>query len=236
MSVNGGYEYEGADILQLANVLPNYNRAIAVMACRHGVGAHDVLDFGAGIGTLSEAVRDLGLKPLCLEPDARQRDELVRRGFQAIASLADVPDASLDFIYSSNVLEHIDDDVATLIELRRKLRIGGRLFLYIPAFQALFSAMDRAVGHFRRYDRTMLDDKLRAAGFAVEDIYYADVLGYFVTRLFLAIGNDTNKINPFTLTVYDRAIFPIGQVIEKLMRVPVGKNIVGVACNTGATS
>ena len=91
--------------------------------------------------------------------------------------------------------------------------------------------MDRAVGHHRRYDRAMLGQKLRDAGFVVEELYYADVLGYFVTRLFMAIGNDTDKINPFTLTVYDRVIFPIGQVIEKLMRVPVGKNVVGVARN-----
>ena len=231
MSASDGYEYEGAKILQLGNVLPNYNRSIAVMACRYGAGARDVLDFGAGIGTLSQTVRELGLAPLCLEPDARQRAELDRLGFQTVASLAGVPDGSLDYIYSSNVLEHIEDDVAALIELRRKLRAGGRLLLYIPAFQSLYSAMDRAVGHYRRYDRAMLGQKLRDAGFVVEELYYADVLGYFVTRLFMAIGNDTDKINPFTLTVYDRVIFPIGQVIEKLMRVPVGKNVVGVARN-----
>jgi SAM-dependent methyltransferase len=227
----GDYEYEGAEILQLANVLPNYNRSIAAMACKHGAGASDVLDFGAGIGTLSEAVRNQGLSPLCLEPDARQRAELRRRGFRTVADLSEVTDDSLDFIYSSNVLEHIEDDVATLIELRRKLRASGRLFLYVPAFQSLYSAMDRTVGHFRRYERASLEQKLRSAGFTVDEIYYADVLGYFFTQLFRAIGNDTAKINPFTLGVYDRAIFPIGQLIEKLARVPVGKNVVAVARN-----
>ena len=70
---------------KLGNVLPNYNRSIAVMACRYGAGARDVLDFGAGIGTLSQTVRELGLTPLCLEPDARQRAELDRCGFQTVA-------------------------------------------------------------------------------------------------------------------------------------------------------
>lgn len=81
----------------------------------------------------------------------------------------------------------------------------------------------------------MLGQKLRDAGFLVEEPYYADILGYlhFVTRLFKAIGNDRDKINPFTLTVYDRVIFPVGQVIEKLVRVPGGKNVVGVARNVG---
>jgi SAM-dependent methyltransferase len=233
MSTSPDYEYEGAEILQLGNVLPNYNRSIAVMACRYAAGARDVLDFGAGIGTLSQSVRELGLTPICLEPDARQRAELERRGFQTASALADVGDASLDFIYSSNVLEHIEDDVATLVDLRRKLRPGGRLFLYVPAFQSLYSSMDRAVGHHRRYERGSLGQKLRDAGFEVEDSYYADFLGYFVTRLFKAIGNDTGKINPFTLMVYDRAVFPVGQLIEKLGRVPLGKNIVAIARKPG---
>ena len=77
----------------------------------------------------------------------------------------------------------------------------------------------------------MLSEKLRAAGFAVEDLFYADVLGYFVTRVYQAIGNDTGKINPFTLGVYDRFVFPVGRMIERLGRMPVGKNVVGVARN-----
>jgi SAM-dependent methyltransferase len=229
MGANASYEYEGAEMLQLAGILPNYNRSIALMACRYGAGAQSVLDFGAGTGVLSQAVRELGLTPLCLEPDARQRDGLVRQGFATISSLDEVADASLDFIYSSNVLEHIEDDVAALADLRRKLRPGGRLLLYVPAFQSLYSSMDRAVGHYRRYDRLMLGEKLRTAGFAVEDLYYADVLGYFVTRLYMRIGNDTTKINPFTLGIYDRFIFPVSSFLEKLGRLPVGKNIVGIA-------
>ena len=231
MQSNAEYEYEGAEMLLLADVLPNYNRSIAAIVYRFARGAQNVLDFGAGTGVLSAAVRDLGLTPVCLEPDARQREVLARRGLATVASLDDVADGSLDFIYSSNVLEHIEDDVAALGELRRKLRSGGSVLLYVPAFQSLFSSMDRAVGHHRRYDRTMLREKLRGAGFEVEDLFYADVLGYFVTRVYKAIGNDTGKINPFTLGVYDRFIFPVGRMIERLGRMPVGKNVVGVARN-----
>jgi SAM-dependent methyltransferase len=232
MGISEDYRFEGADFLELgAGLMPNYNASIAEMVRRYSAGARDVLDFGAGIGTLSAVVRALGLDPVCLEPDARQRRELERQGFRTVASLTDLEDASLDYIYSSNVLEHIENDVETLVGLRRLLRPGGLLFLYVPAFQSLYSAMDRAVGHVRRYDRTMLDQRLRAAGFTVEHVHYADVLGYFVTRIFMLVGNDTEKINPFTMKAYDRFIFPAGRVIEKLIRVPVGKNVVGVARN-----
>jgi SAM-dependent methyltransferase len=229
MSTTVDYEFEGAAILQMGDLLANYDRSIAVMVCRYAAGARDVLDFGAGIGTLSETVRKMGLVPLCLEPDGRQRAVLDGRGFKTVASPGEIGDESLDYIYSSNVLEHIENDVEALVELRRKLRPGGRLFLYIPAFQSLYSAMDRAVGHVRRYERSMLEQKLRDAGYVVEQSYYADFFGYFVTRIFKAIGDDTGKINPFTLKVYDRLIFPVGHFIEKLVRVPVGKNVVAVA-------
>ena len=50
-----------------------------------------------------------------------------------------------------NVLEHIEDDVAALRTLRRLLRPGGRIVLYVPALNGLYGAYDRKVGHFRRY-------------------------------------------------------------------------------------
>ena len=173
-----------------------------------------------------------GFDPICLEPDPEQRAELQRRGLTVAAGLSEVASESLDYIYSSNVLEHIEDDVATLRELRGKLRNGGRLLLYLPAFQSLFSSMDELVGHHRRYDKRMLADKLRAAGFTVEDTFYADVLGYFATLAYRMLGNRTANINGTSMRTYDRFIFPVGRAIESVVRVPVGKNVVGIARKT----
>jgi SAM-dependent methyltransferase len=225
-----GYKYEGTDYLEIGeDALRNYNASIAAMVVRYGAGAAGVMDFGAGIGTLADLVRARGIVPLCVEPDPGQRAALERRGFRTAASLAAVADGSLDFIYSSNVLEHIADDVQALRELRAKLRPGGRLFLYVPAFQSLFSSLDVTVGHHRRYDRAMLGAKLRDAAFAVDDLYYADVFGYFVTAIFKLVGNTMSNANPVTLRIYDRLIFPVGRIVERVMRVPVGKNIVALA-------
>jgi len=226
----GSYEYEGAEYLKLGEgPLANYNASIAALVRRYGAGATDVMDFGAGIGTLSTAVRAGGLDPLCVEPDSAQRAELVRRGFRAVASAGEIPDGSLDYIYSSNVLEHIEDDVATLVMLRAKLRPGGTLLLYVPAFQSLFSSMDLTVGHFRRYDAASLGGKLRDAGFTVDDLFYADFFGYFATLAFKRLGNSMSNANSLTYRVFDSFIFPVGCLIERAVRIPVGKNIVGVA-------
>jgi hypothetical protein len=226
---SSGYEYVGAELLQLGDTLSNYNEAIAKFAWMYGRDAKHILDFGAGIGTLSEKVRARGMHPVCLEPDAIQRAELQRRGFSVVSSLDEIADESQNFIYSSNVLEHIEDDAATLAVLRNKLQPKGALMLYLPAFQSLYSTMDAAVGHYRRYDRAMLQEKLSAAGLAVEQLYYVDFLGYFVTRLFRTLGNDPTKINRTTLGFYDRYVFPVSRAIETVLRTPVGKNVLAVA-------
>lgn len=223
------YKFLATEMLQFNDVLPNYNEAIANLAGKYGRGARAVLDFGAGIGTLSEKVRARGLDPLCLEPDALQRAELQRRGFAVVSNLDELANESQDFIYSSNVLEHIEDDEATLLVLRNKLRPGGTLMLYLPALQSLFSTLDAAAGHFRRYDRRMLTKKLAAAGLTIEHTYYVDFLGYFVTRLFRALGNDLTKVNGTTLGIYDRFVFPVSRAIEAVIPVPVGKNVLAVA-------
>ena len=67
----------------------------------------------------------------------------------------------VDLIYTSNVLEHIDDDLAALKQLRATLSPGGRIAIYVPAMQVLYSDMDRSLGHYRRYGRQELLAKLK---------------------------------------------------------------------------
>ncbi len=226
------YEFEATHLLKLAETsLQNYNNSIASMICRYAGSARDIMDFGAGIGFLTGKVRARGLNPSCVELDRSNRATLIQIGFPTVATLEEVPLGSLDFIYSSNVLEHIEDDVETLIALRERLRPGGGLLLYVPAFQSLYSSMDKQVGHFRRYDRASLGDKLREANFKIEDMFYTDVLGYFATRAFQLSGNNMSHASLLSLQIYDRFVFPVGHLIERLVRVPVGKNIVAVARN-----
>jgi hypothetical protein len=49
--------------------------------------------------------------------------------------------------------------------------------LIVPALPALYGAIDRAIGHLRRYSRAELEGKLAAAGFAVEHVRYFNVPG-----------------------------------------------------------
>ena len=138
-----------------------------------------IVDFGAGIGTLSALIQTrCGMTPICVEPDPTLRRILAARDLPAVADLDDVT-AAFDIVFSSNVLEHIADDRACLARLHDKLPAGGGLFLFVPAFQVLWTQLDVDVGHYRRYTRRELIGKVTAAGFVIQRCRYADCSGFF---------------------------------------------------------
>jgi SAM-dependent methyltransferase len=120
-----------------------------------------MLDFGAGIGTFALPLMCGGTDVLCVEPDARELKKIAGSEVKVVDRLADVDNASIYLIYTFNVLEHIEDDGQVLQQFDAKLKPRGRLLIYVPAFQVLFSSMDRNVGHVRRYSRKDLSDKVR---------------------------------------------------------------------------
>ncbi len=132
----------------------NYNHYLCDVVRRHDPGEGPVIDFGAGIGTFSGCVRGDRSRVLCVEADIALRAQLEAAGYRTVESVLDIPDESTAYVYSLNVLEHIADDAAVIRELARRIRPGGRLLLYLPAFDLLYSSMDRKVGHYRRYTRT----------------------------------------------------------------------------------
>ena len=83
----------------------------------------------------------------------------------------------IDTIFSLNVLEHIEDDRATLINARHILQPGGRLILVVPAHKQLYGTMDRAIGHYRRYDKKMMGALLDSVGLKLEMSKYLNMPG-----------------------------------------------------------
>ena len=132
-------------------------------------------------------------------------------------------------MFSSNVLEHIDNDVEILEEIRSKLSDEGMIYLYLPAHEILRSKLDEAVGHYRRYSKKDILSKLKLSGFVTTKIHYADSLGFFITLITKIINyNPISDIGSSTsMKVYDKYILPISKLIDRLGgRYLVGKNIV----------
>jgi SAM-dependent methyltransferase len=139
-------------------------------AARPPAGAR-LLDAGAGSGrTLDElalygAVAGVELNPLGVEAARRRGHADVRE-----APVEAIPhaDASFDLVTCLDVIEHTDDDVRSLRELRRVTRPGGCAIVTVPAYPRLWSRHDELNRHRRRYTRRALRAAADAAGWRVE--------------------------------------------------------------------
>jgi len=187
------------------------------------------MDFGAGIGTLALMYKDrTGVSPTCIEIDPHLVRILQGRG---LATFRDLDDLTEEFeaVYSSNVLEHIEDDLATLKRIRRTMTRGAVLVLYLPAFQCLYTGLDVAVGHYRRYGKRELSKKLQASGFEISHIHFADSIGFFILLLIrLANFKKTSVLSSSgNFSFYDKFVFPVSRLVDTIgVRHLFGKNIV----------
>ncbi|MGB7922072.1 MAG: class I SAM-dependent methyltransferase [Pyrinomonadaceae bacterium] len=91
-------------------------------------------------------------------------------------------DNSFDIVTSIDVIEHLDDDVACLQEMKRILRPGGKAVLFVPAFMFLWSDKDEVVRHRRRYRLPQMQKAVEEAGFQIKHSTYAN-LSFFAPIL-----------------------------------------------------
>ena len=218
-------KYVGTENLEVMANAVNYNRFLVSLIQKESRAGELVVDYGAGIGTFARKLVDYGCNVHCIEPDTEQLAGILASGLPAAPDLACLPADSVDFLYTLNVLEHIEDDVAALRTCYTRIRPGGRILIYVPGFQLLYSSMDKYVGHFRRYNRTNLSEKVRMAGFKVIQSEYVDCAGYIATLLFKVFGNDRGTINQRGLVAFDRYVFPLSRLGDRVFSGLFGKNV-----------
>ena len=131
-----------------------------------------VFDIGGGNGFVAKSMQDAGFEVALIEPGAAGARNALRRGLHSVvcATLEDAAFAaeSMPAIGLFDVVEHIENDQAFLAELRAQLIPGGRLYITVPAYQALWSQEDHDAGHYRRYSRSGLHQVLEGSGFTIE--------------------------------------------------------------------
>ncbi len=221
--------YSGTENLEVMAEAKNYNRYLMSLIAAQLRPGDNVLDFGAGVGTFAAELHGDGVRLVAVEPDPALSRRLSERGIPTHRSAAPVAEASMDLVYTLNVLEHIEDDDAAAKDLARVLKSGGRLVAYVPAFNVLWTAMDDRVGHIRRYRRRGLVALLRAAGFRITYAGYVDSLGFPASLLYRLTQNSSGEINRSALRLYDRLIFPLSRALDRLLSRFFGKNLLVLA-------
>jgi len=82
-----------------------------------------------------------------------------------------------DSILCSNVIEHIEADQKVVINADRILRPGGRMIFIVPRGEKLFSSLDTAIGHYRRYDESRLTHLFTGLGYEIEELFTLNKIG-----------------------------------------------------------
>lgn len=137
------------------------------------------VDVGCGTGRLIAEVKSWGRWRAIIGIDGstaalgfcqkRGRASFVQTDFEAGLP---VDSEAVDLVTSLDVVEHIENDEELLAEFYRVLRPNGLVIITVPAYKKLWTYWDDVLGHKRRYEKKVLERKLRKAGFRIEKISY----------------------------------------------------------------
>lgn len=198
-----------------------------------------ILDVGCGTGANLKMLADYGkaegvdISPQAIEFCRERGLDSVKLG---AAEHLPYESDSFELVTALDVVEHLDDDVAGLREMRRVLGRDGRLLLFVPAFMFLWGVQDEVSNHRRRYTLPSLLKAVEAAGFSIEWTSYANIsffLPVLVVRSvmrWLSLGAATEYgINISLMNRPFSWLFAAERFVFKRGRLPFGVSIVCIA-------
>lgn len=147
-----------------ARLPPDPNRRVLDVGCGAGGNLGLLAEFGDVLGAEPAGPGLDGCRARGLGPD---------RVVEAGAERLPFDDESFGLVTALDVIEHLDDDLGALKEMRRVLRPGGHLLLTVPAYRFLWSVHDEALGHRRRYMASEIHRLLNAVGLTILRRTYA---------------------------------------------------------------
>jgi SAM-dependent methyltransferase len=112
-----------------------------------------------------------------MEMDAFARNYAIKRGHGLVSPgylPGNIPfaDRNFDLVVLLDVLEHLEDDAASLCGLRARLKSDGALLVTVPAWRFMWSHHDEIHHHKRRYSIRSLCTVVRNAGYDIRYITY----------------------------------------------------------------
>lgn len=198
-----------------------------------------ILDVGCGTGANLQMLSKFGVAE-GVDVSTEALDFCRARGLakvkQGAAESLPYEDASFDLVTALDVVEHLDDDVAGLREIKRVLRPGGRSLLFVPAFMFLWGVQDDISHHRRRYRIPELKARLSRAGLSIERATYANMtfflpilLGRLLMKLTGLRPASENNINIGALNGLLARVLGAESWWLKRMNFPFGVSIICVA-------
>ena len=144
-----------------------------------------VLEIGAGIGNLTSNLvprkvywaSDINPQYARSIEELKQTRPYLHVQYTDASEEQTYPEPQFDTVICLNVVEHLQDDLKALQNIRASLQKDGRAIILVPNGPQLYGSLDRVLGHFRRYTKEQLVDVCERAGFRVEKVLKFNRIG-----------------------------------------------------------
>jgi len=187
----------------------------------------DVLDIGAGAGATRASFLETEFNTWhAVEPDESYAASIAYPNTTVTAGTLKDVTGTFDTILYIDVLEHIENDRGELEMAGRHLRPGGHLVVLSPSHNYLFSPFDEAIGHFRRYNRDMLQALTPSSAHLIHS-EYIDSMGMILSlanRWLLRSSSPSHN----QIQTWDKLVVPLSRIIDPLLGRGLGKSIIAV--------
>lgn len=213
----------------------NYHRWLTQLAQPY-LGDSPV-ELGSGLGGYAQAWLDAGTPSITVTEIDVARLQRLHRSFSSDPRVTvvglDVFNPPEGWVQRSclvafNVLEHIPDHVGALAAAHQLVVPGGRVVIFVPAFEFAMSDFDRKVGHVRRYAVASIRQAMEQAGLEVEVARYVNMPGLIAWFIIMRLLRGTPGDGPM-LKVWDRIVVPIARWVERRWSPPFGQSVFAVA-------
>jgi len=160
----------------------------AILDYLPGCQGKKILEVGCGCGDLLHVLEREGFQGVGIDISEEAltvaASGLSGRGISLACCTPDDLLEEFDVVIASEVMEHHQDDLLFLRQLRKRLRNGGHLLLTVPAHMKDWGPNDTSCGHVRRYERRQLSALLDLAGFSDISVYSYGVPIYNLMKPF----------------------------------------------------
>lgn len=195
-----------------------------------------ILDIGTSTGGTLRHLREAGFSNLVgIDASKEAVAFCAKNGLDIrLANACALPfqSSSFDYVLACDIIEHMDNDLAAVREVRRVLKPGKRALFTVPALKRLWGKQDEISHHKRRYTKNSFRSVLCAGEFEIIRLYYFNYLLFLpilMTRRLsewggIAIKNE-NSVNSPAINALLETIFSIDVKTAPCLRPPFGVSL-----------